>query len=124
MDNENNNRRLNNYDKWIEGYHPFKNWIINELECIRTGKPTTSEEEWPEIAHELYTSLIKGAAALQCLGDRDFYYHDEDMEILIRFKRDFSDMPIESRPWILRQDVLNLLDKEKQQLFNIAKSQE
>lgn len=111
---------LRNYDKWIEGYHPFKNWIINELECIRTGKPTTSEEEWPAIAHKLYTSLLKGAAALQCVRDKDFYYEDNDIEILIRFKTDCKDISIKKRVSKLHQEVIQVLEREQQQLLVIA----
>lgn len=113
---------LRNYDKWIEGYHPFKNWIINELECIRTGKPTTSEEEWPAIAHKLYTSLLKGAAALQCVGDREFYYKDNEIEILIRFKTDLENTSIKKRVYKLHQKVINVLEREQPQLEVIAKN--
>lgn len=111
-----------NYDKWIEGYHPLLKWIINELKCIRTNKPTTTAEKWSEISPRLINSLLRGASALQYVGERDFYYKDNKLEILIRYKKDYTDIPIENRPWELLQEVINLLELEEEQLIRIATS--
>lgn len=111
-----------NYDKWIEGYHPLLKWILNELKCIRTNKPTTTEEKWSEISPRLINSLLKGASTLQYVGERDFYYKDNKLEILIRYKKDYKDIPIENRPWELLREVINLLELEEEQLIRIAAS--
>jgi len=111
-----------NYDEWIEGYQPFLKWIINELRCIRTNEPTTTEEEWSELSPKLFNSLLKGAASLQYVGDQDFYYNGEDMEILIKYRKDYKDMPKEEITWSLMKDVILLLENEEHQLEKIATS--
>ena len=115
-----NTQGFQNYDKWIEGYHPFLKWLINELKCIRTNKPTTTEEEWSELSHTLLNSTLKGAAALQYVGQRDFYYDDQDIEILIRFKREYKEMSIEEVACHLMKDVILRLEKERHLFERIA----
>ncbi len=60
--------------------------------------------------------------ALQFVGEQDFYYNNEDMEILIKFKKDYKNMPKEEITFSLMKDVILLLEKEEQQLVRIATS--
>ena len=120
--NENKTPGFRNYDKWMGGYQPFLKWLINELKCIRTNKPTTTEEEWSKLSHTLLNSILKGAIALQYVGDQDFYHNDEDIEILIRFKKDYTEMTKDEIVFNLMKDVILVLEQEEHQLLRIANS--
>lgn len=120
--NENKTPGFKNYDKWKEGYQPFLKWLINELKCIRTNKPTTTEEEWSKLSHTLLNSILKGAIALQYVGDKDLYHNGEDMEILIKFKKEYKSLTLDKIEFDLMKDVILALEQEKHQFERIATS--
>lgn len=85
-----------------------------------------SKEERNEIINNVAFSLIKGAVALQFVGNQDFYHksEDDDLEILIRSKKDYKEIKKEEIAWNLMKDVILVLEQEKHQFERIATSYE
>ena len=121
---ENETPGFRNYDKWMEGYQPFLKWLINELKWIRTNNPTTTDEEWSKLSHTLLNSILKGATELQYVGDQDFYHNDEDLEILIKFKKEYKSSTRDNVEFDLMKDVILLLEQEGHQFERIAATYE
>lgn len=120
---ENETPGFRNYDKWMEGYDVLHNWLQDSLERIQNNNPhNMSKEERNEIINNVAFSLVKGAVALQFVGNQDFYHksEDEDLEILIRFKKDYKEMTKED----LLKDVILILEQEGNQFERIAAAYE
>lgn len=112
-----------NYDKWMEGYDVLHNWLQDSLERIQNNKPhNMSKKERNEIINNVAFSLVKGAVALQFVGDQDFYHQseDEDMEILIRFKKNYTPMKKDEITFNLMKDIILALERERHQFERIA----
>ena len=116
-----------NYDKWDKGFSKYREYVSDSYKYIRLGEEgskyhfdnETPEETRKNIAPFL-AGLIAGAVAIQYVEERDFYVDNQDMEILIHFKKDYKNMPKEQITWGLMKDVILLLEKEEQQLIRIA----
>lgn len=114
-----------NYDKWDEGFGKFCEYLLDSLKYIRLGEDSSkyhSDNETIEEAREkmapFLAALLKGAAALQYVGETDFYYNNQDMEILIRFK----DTSVNKQTGKLLNDIILLLEQEEKQFIRIAKN--
>lgn len=120
--NENKTPGFRNYDKWMEGYDVLHNWLQDSLERIQNNKPhNMSKKERNEIINNVAFSLVKGAVTLQFLGDQDFYYRGEKMELMIKFKRNYE-MNKEEIAFNLMKDVILILEQERHQFERIATS--
>jgi len=125
--NENKTPGFRNYDKWMEGYDVLHNWLQDSLERIQNNNPhNMSKEERNEIINNVAFSLIKGAVALQFVGNQDFYHksEDDDLEILIRFKKDYKEIKKDKIAFNLMKDVILVLEQDKHQFERIATSYE
>ncbi|KAF5035300.1 hypothetical protein DSECCO2_587100 [anaerobic digester metagenome] len=125
--NKNNDETsgFRNYDKFLEGYHIFSDYFTDGFSHKRENKSEYHNEDGltDETKAELIpiaTALVKGAVALQFIGDRDFYFNNDDMEVMIKFKKDYNNMTKEEITFNLMKDVILLLEKEEQQLIRIA----
>jgi len=127
--NENNNKTpgFRNYDKWHKGFSKYREYVSDSYKYIRLGEEgskyhfdnETPEETRKNIAPFL-AALIAGAVAIQYVGEKDFYYNNQDMEILIRYKKEYNGLKKEKITFSLMKDVILLLEKEEQQLIRIA----
>jgi hypothetical protein len=120
---ENETPGFRNYDKWMESYDVLHNWLQDSLERIQNNQPhNMSKEERNEIINNVAFSLIKGAVALQFVGDQDFYLQseDKDLEILIRFKKNYTPMKKDALAFNLMKDIILVLEQEKHQFERIA----
>lgn len=114
-----------NYDKWMEGYDVLHNWLQDGLERIRNNKSQhMSKKERNENIKNVAFSLVSGAIDLQFIGKRDFHIDNQDMEILIRCKKEYPGMKKEEVTFSLMKDVLLVLEQEKHQFERIATSYE
>lgn len=118
-----------NYDKFLEGYHVFSDYFTDGMRYVagKESKYHEEDESFDETEKKLIpiaTALIKGAVALQFVGDQDFYYKEEDMEILIKFRKEYKEMTKEEIAWNLMKDVILILELEEHQLERIATSYE
>ncbi|KAF5047706.1 hypothetical protein DSECCO2_457700 [anaerobic digester metagenome] len=122
--NKNEIPGFRNYDKWMEGYDVLHNWLQDSLERIQNNKPhNMSKEERNEIINNVAFSLVKGAVALQFVGDQDFYLQSEDeddIEILIKFKKSYNSMKKDEIVFNLMKDIILALEREKHQFERIA----
>ena len=127
--NKNNNETpgFRNYDKWDKGFSKYREYVSDSYKYIRLGEEGSkyhSDNETPEETRKNITpflaALVAGAVAIQYVGEKDFYYNDLDMEILIKFKKDYQNMQKEEITFNLTKDVILLLEKEEQQLIRIA----
>lgn len=114
-----------NYDKFLEGYSVFSDYFTDELKHIisKDDKYHGKKESISEYKKEhlsVVKALIKGAVALQFIGDRDFYCNNADLEVMIKFKTDYKNISKEEITFSLMKDVILLLEKEEQQLIRIA----
>jgi len=111
-----------NYDKFLEGYSVFSDYFTDRMKDIVGG--THNENELPDETKEKFLpivkALIKGAVALQFVGDQDFYYNNDDMEILIKFKKDYKEMTKEEITFNLMKDVILILEQEGNQFERIV----
>lgn len=116
-----------NYDKFLEGYSVFSDYFTDGLRYVR-GKESKYHEENESLDETkkklipIATALIKGAVALQFVGDQDFYHNGDEIEIFIKFKKDYKDMPKDEVTFSLMKDVILLLEKEQHQFERIATS--
>ena len=125
--NENNNETpgFRNYDKWDRGFSKYREYVSDSYKYIRLGEEGSkyhSDNETPEETRKNITPFIAGAVAIQYVGEKDLYYNSDDIEILIKFKKDYKNMSKEEITWNLMKDVILLLEKEEQQLERIATS--
>ena len=113
-----------NYDKFLEGYSVFSDYFTDRMKDIVGGNHNKNElpDETKEKFLPIAKALIKGAVALQFVGDQDFYYKEKDMEILIKFRKDYKELTKEEIAWNLMKDVILILEQEEQQLERIATS--
>jgi len=116
-----------NYDKWNEGFDKYREYLLDGFKYIRLGEEHSkyhSDDETIEEAREkmapFLAALLKGAAALQYVGETDFYYNNQDMEILIKFKKDYKDTSIDKLTSTMFKDLILLLEQEEKQLKRIA----
>lgn len=122
---ENETPGFRNYDKWMEGYDVLHNWLQDSLERIQNNKPNNmSKEERNEIIKNVAFSLVSGATDLQFIGKRDFHIDNQDMEILIRCKKEYPGMKKEEITFSLMKDVLLVLEQERHQFERIATTYE
>lgn len=116
-----------NYDKFLEGYHVFSDYFTDGMRYVagKESKYHEEDESFDETEKKLIPiakALIKGAVALQFVGDQDFYYKEKDMEILIKFRKDYKELTKEEIAWNLMKDVILILEQEEHQLERIATS--
>ena len=110
-----------NMKEWKNHYSAFSDYFTGELERIIDGKPKTrNEKATHDKLFELAIGLIKGACRLQYVGDRGFYHENDELEVLIHFKKDYNLIPLKSRVDSLIDDILILLESEQIRLEEIA----
>ena len=112
-----------NYDKWEEGFDKYREYLLDGFKYIRLGEEGSkyhSDNETIEEAREKMTpflaALVKGATALQYVGETDLYHNDQNIEIIIKFKNTSVDKQAKT----LLKDVILLLEQEEKQLKRIA----
>ena len=118
-----------NYDKFLEGYHIFSDYFTDGFSHKRENKseyPKGNDltDETKEELIPIATALVKGAVALQFIGDRDFYCNNCDMEVMIKFKKDYQEMSKEEIVFNLMKDVILALEREGDQFERIAATYE
>jgi len=113
-----------NYDKFLEGYSVFSDYFTDRMKDIVGGKHNENElpDETKEKFLPIVKALIKGAVALQFVGDKDLYHNGEDMEILIKFKKEYKSLTLDKIEFDLMKDVILALEQEKHQFERIATS--
>ncbi|MCE5213410.1 MAG: hypothetical protein LLF83_01645 [Methanobacterium sp.] len=116
-----------NYNKWDKGFRKYREYVSDSYKYIRLGEEGSKyhfDNETPEETREniapFLAALIAGAVAIQYVEEKDFYYNNEDMEIIIKFKKTYSGMKKDEITFSLMKDVILLLEKEEQQLIRIA----
>jgi len=117
-----------NYTDWKIGFDIFIEFFRDGLKYIKYGeegcKYHSDDESIEEMQHKLsklVDKLLEGAASLQYIKKSDFYYHDDDIEIIIRFKnQDYKDDILDKRPKKLLQNIINILKTEEKQFIRIA----
>lgn len=111
-----------NFDKWMKGYDVHYKWLDDGLKRIQNNQPLhdMGSEERKKYLHNVAFSLVSGAIDLQFIGKHDFYIDNQDMEVLIRYKKTYSGMKKEEITFSLMKDVILLLEKEESQLRRIA----
>lgn len=128
--NENKIPGFRNYNDWKVGYDMFLEFFRDGIRYIKYGEEACKYhsdnetiEEMQDKLSKLVDKLVEGATSLQYIKKSDFYYQDEDIEILIRFKnQDYKDVLLNKRPNKLLQDVIKLLNTEKKQFMRIVKA--
>lgn len=118
-----------NYDEWDKGFSKYREYISDSYKYIRLGEEGSkyhSDNETLEETRKQFTpflaALVAGAVKLQFVGDQDFYHNGEDIEILIRFKKDYTEIKKDEIAFNLMKDVILILEQQGHQFERIATS--
>ncbi len=104
----------------MDGYDELHHWLQDMFNRSPNNKPQMTKEERNKYRKNVAHALVKGAVALQFIGDRDFYCNNSDMEVMIKFKKDYQEMSKDEITFNLMKDVILLLEREEHQLKRIA----
>lgn len=122
---ESNFPGFRNYEEFLQGYRVFSDFFRDGLKtagdnnCIANEKSQSDEEMEKELI-PIAKALIKGASALQFVGKKDFYFKNENLEVLIRYKKDYSVFKKNDRPYNMIKDIILLLEQENNQTSRIS----
>lgn len=115
-----------NYNDWNKGFDLFMDYFRDSLKFIRCGGEGSKYHSNGETVKEMdynfskvVTKLVEGAIVLQYIQNNDFYYKEEDMEIVIKFRNHGNEI-LDIKPDKLLEKVINILKSEKCQFERIT----
>ncbi|ADZ10376.1 hypothetical protein Metbo_2161 [Methanobacterium lacus] len=116
-----------NSKDWNKGFKLFMDYFRDSLKFIRCGGDGSKYhsdgetlEEMNQNFSKVVDKLVNGAMALQYISDKDFYYKNEDVEIIIKMSDQSNDINLSK----LLEKVFNILKSEEKQFVRIVNALE